>query len=142
MAGIRAEQMVFLDESMFNEITGWRLTIWALIGQPARYSRNINRGHAWSLLAAYTTEGYLPCYSIKEDYFNTESFYRWLVDKLLPFYRPYPGPNSVIILNNASSYCDLKIADVIRARGYLVRYLLLYSPQFNSIELSFSILKA
>jgi len=142
MAGIRAEQMVFLDESMFNEITGWRLTAWTLIGQPARYSGNINRGYAWSLLAAYITEGYLPCYSIKEGYFNTESFYRWLVDKLLPSYRPYPGSNSVIILDNASSHYNLKIADAIRVRGYLVRYLLLYSPQFSLIELSFSILKA
>jgi hypothetical protein len=61
---------------MFNEITGWRLTAWALIGQPARYSGNVNRGHAWSFLAAYTTEGYLPCYLIKEGYFNTKSFYR------------------------------------------------------------------
>ena len=27
MVGILAEQMVFLDEFIFNEITGWRLTV-------------------------------------------------------------------------------------------------------------------
>jgi hypothetical protein len=26
MMGIRAEEMVFLDKSMFNKTTGWRLT--------------------------------------------------------------------------------------------------------------------
>ena len=142
MTGIRAEQMVFLDESLFNETTGWRLTAWAPIGQAARYTGNRTRGHSWSLLAAYTTGGYLPCWTVKEGYFNAESFYRWLVDELLPHCQPYPGPNSVIIMDNASSHCNQSIADAITQRGCLSRYLPPYSPDFSPIELSFSVLKA
>ena len=93
MAGIRAEQMVFLDESLFNKTTGWRLTAWAPIGQAGRYTGDRNRGHSWSLLAAYTTGGYLPCYTIKEGYFNTDSFYRWLVDELLLLFGKLPSSN-------------------------------------------------
>src|ERR1700738_3630614 len=93
--------MVFLDESMFDETTGWRLTAWTPIGHPARYSRDLNRGHAWGFLAAYTTKGYLAILS-RRDYFNTESFYSWLVDKLLPSCRPYPEPNSMLTVAQRS----------------------------------------
>ena len=34
---LRAEQMVFVDETLFNESTGWRHRAYAPIGQPARY---------------------------------------------------------------------------------------------------------
>jgi hypothetical protein len=74
-AGLRAENMVFLDESLFNETTGWRLTAWAPIGEPVRYTGDRNRGHSWSLLAAYTTRGYLPCWIVKGGYFNLETFH-------------------------------------------------------------------
>jgi|SRR6266536_5132306 len=74
IAGIRAHQMVFLDESLFNETTGWRLTAWAPIGQAARYSGSRRRGRNWSLLAAYSIKDYLSNYVVKEGYFNTEEF--------------------------------------------------------------------
>jgi transposase len=84
----------------------------------------------------------LPCYTTKEGYFNTDSFHQWLVEDLLPHCNPYPGPNSIIVLDNASSYCNEVIANAIRAKGYLVRYLPPYSPEYSPIELSFSVLKA
>jgi transposase len=49
MAGISAEQMVFLDETIFNEATGWRLMAWAPIGQNGRYTSDRKRGHTWSV---------------------------------------------------------------------------------------------
>jgi transposase len=64
------------------------------------------------------------------------------VDDFLFHYNEYPASNSVIIINNVNIYCDLSIADVIRVRGYLIRYLPLYSFNYNSIEFSFSILKS
>jgi transposase len=142
MAGILAEQMVFFDKSMFNEITEWRLTAWAPIGEAARYIGDMNRDHIWSLLAVYTTQGYLPCVVIKEGYFNTETFLEWLKKRLLFHYNAYPGLNSVIVLDNASVYCDQRIANAIRAKGCLVRFLPPYSPEYSLIELSFSVLKA
>jgi transposase len=64
------------------------------------------------------------------------------VEDLLLHCNLYPGPNSIIILDNASSYCNEIIANAIRAKGYLVRYLSPYSPECSPIELSFSVLKA
>lgn len=123
MAGILAHQMVFLDETIFNEMTGWRLMAWVPIGQDGRYSGDRTRGHTWSILAAYATTGYLPCYAVKEGYYNVEAFHTWLVEEFLPLSNPFPGPNRVIILDNASSHCNPIIAEAIHARGCLVRYL-------------------
>ena len=102
----------------------------------------MNRGYTWNLLAAYATTGYLPCYVTKEGYFNTETFLQWLEKELLPHCNAYPGINSVIVPDNASAHCDQRIANAIRAKDYLVRFLPLYSPEYSPIELTFNILKA
>lgn len=45
-------------------------------------------------------------------------------------------------MNNASVHCNARIEEVIRQHGCEIRYLPPYSPDFNPIELSFSVLKA
>ena len=45
-------------------------------------------------------------------------------------------------MDNVSSYYNVRIEEIIRGFGYKIRYLLPYSPNFNLIELSFSVLKA
>lgn len=84
MLGLRAEQLVFIDKSLFNSTTGWRKKAWSAIGQPARYHYDISRGKSWSILPAYTVDGYLPCTGIKEGYFNADEFYDWICNSLLP----------------------------------------------------------
>jgi transposase len=84
----------------------------------------------------------LPCYVVREGYYNVEAFHTWLVEEFLLFCNPFSGLNSVIILDNANSHYNPIIAETIHARGCLVRYLPLYSPDFSPIELSFSVLKA
>lgn len=142
LLGLTAEQLVFIDETLFNESTGWRQHAWAPIGEPARYNADISRGRSWSVLPAYTIDGYLPCTSIREGYFNTELIVEWLLQQLLPLCNAFPATRSVIIMDNASSHTNPRIAEVIRAHGCEIRYLPPYSPDFNPIELSFSVLKA
>jgi hypothetical protein len=45
-------------------------------------------------------------------------------------------------MDNANIHCDPFIADIIRIRGYLIRYLPAYFSNYNLIKLSFSILKS
>jgi len=94
------------------------------------------------LLAGYTVDGYLPCYEVKEGYYNKEEFLRWLEEDLLLCCEVYPGKNSVIIMNNTDSYIDDRIVNTIRVYDLLVRYPSPYCPQYNPIELSWSVLKA
>jgi hypothetical protein len=58
---ITAEQMVFIDESLFKQQTGWRLMAYGPIGSPIQYADDTARGNTWSILPAYTVNGYLPC---------------------------------------------------------------------------------
>lgn len=48
----------------------------------------------------------------------------------------------MIIMDNVSVHANLQIERIIEAGGHLVRYLQLYSPDYNPIELTFSVLKA
>jgi hypothetical protein len=53
LLNITIEQLIFVDEFLFNEITDWRLRAYALIDQSARYRDNITRDCVWSVLSAY-----------------------------------------------------------------------------------------
>ena len=120
MLQITAEQMVFIDESLFNETTGWRHYAYAPIGQPGRYHASRTRGYSWSVLSAYTIDGFLPCTGIKEGWFNGDTFNRWLADELLPHCNPYPQPNSVIIMDNVSIHCNPRIEEVCGLLTYIL----------------------
>lgn len=93
---------------------------------------------------------------IVEGSFNAElfgSFIRDLLDKMLPF----PAPNSVIVMDNCAIHKGPEIRELIEARyvifrsligkrlisfrGMKLEYLPAYSPDFNPIELAFSLLK-
>lgn len=139
---MKAEQLVFIDESLFKLQTMWRSIAYAPIGEPARYHADMRRGDTYSILPAYTTDGYLPCTGIKQGYFNKEDFIDWLVNRLLPLCNEYPQERSVIVLDNVNVHVDARIIEAIEQKGCLVKYLPPYSPDYNPIELTFSVLKA
>ncbi len=66
LLGVTAEQLVFVDEFMFNETTGWRHTVYASIGEAGRYHADPTRGRSWSVLSVYIVDGYLSCTAIRE----------------------------------------------------------------------------
>ena len=75
MPDLTAEQLVFLDEALFKMQPGWRCMAYGPIGQRVVREDDLRRGDTSSILPAYTTEGYLPCPSIRLGYFNGEAFY-------------------------------------------------------------------
>ena len=139
---ITAEQLVFIDESIFKRQTGWRAMAYTPIGYPARYTNDIRRGESWSILPVYTTEGYLPYTAVRQGYFNQETFFEWIQNELLPYCNPYPGPRSTICLDNSSVHVDPRVQNIVEDTGCLLKFLPLYSPKFSPIELLFSVLKA
>ena len=138
---VTAEQLIFIDEIMFNEAIRWRHTIYASTGEPERYHADPTRGRSWSVLPAYTVDGYLPCTAIREGWFSAEAILRWILDELLPHCNAFPAHRSIVVMDNASIHINSRIEEVIKAHGCKVRYLPPYSPDFNPIELSFSVLK-
>jgi hypothetical protein len=106
MHDISTEQMVFIDESLFKQQTGWRLMAYGPIGSPAQYADNMARDNTWSILPAYTVNGYLPCIGIRLGFFNGDAFVSWILNELLPYLRPFLEPQSVVCLDNLNVYLD------------------------------------
>ena len=137
-----AKQFVFVDESAANSRTMDRKYGWSPIGKPARGVQALRREKRWSLLPAYTVEGYLPGFLIAQGSVTGEMFYDWLKYSVLPYCQPYPAPRSVIVMDNASTHHSPKVRELIESVGCRLEYLPPYSPDFNPIECSFHDLKS
>jgi transposase len=88
-----------------------------------------------------TLDSWLPCTGIKEVYFNVDEFLEWLQSSLLP-YLGTSGRPMVIKLDNVSIHVKDSVVKAIEAAGHVINFLPPYSPDYNSIELTFSVLKA
>ena len=47
---------------------------------------------------------------------------------------PFPGPQSVLVMDNVSFHHNSRIADLVEQRGCRLFYLPAYSPDLNPIE--------
>ena len=113
MIGLRAEQLIFVDESSFNQTTGWRRRVWGPVGSATRYHTDIRRGRSWSILPAYTYQEYLPCTGVKEGYFNADDFYEWITTELLPLCEE--GKGNIIVMDNNSTHVNTRVEEAIVA---------------------------
>jgi transposase len=84
--------------------------------------------------------GYLD-YEIVHGSFTTERF-NLFVRQLLSKMNPFPGPRSVLVLDNAKVHHSADLIAMCEEAGVRLEYLPPYSPDFNAIEESFSALKA
>jgi transposase len=55
---------------------------------------------------------------------------------------PFPGPNSVLIMDNARVHIGGQVQELCKTRGVLLKYLPPYSPEMNPIEKVFSAMKS
>ena len=72
MVETEAHQLVFIDESLSKDVTGWR-SMAAPIGNPVRYGDAV-RGISYSVLPALTINGYLSCTGIRKGYYSGGEF--------------------------------------------------------------------
>jgi hypothetical protein len=54
MIQFAADDLVFLDKSIFNKKTGWQYQGYAPIGDKTQYHADVRRGATWSIIAAIT----------------------------------------------------------------------------------------
>lgn len=95
---------------------------------------------------------------VVEGSFTASKFYDF-IEVLLLRMQQFPAPNSVVVMDNARIHKDPRVLDLITSRyvEYIIvfldpyvyltrgmRYFFLppYSPDYNPIELSFSVIKA
>ena len=60
----------------------------------------------------------------------------------LPLTTPFPGPRSVLLLDNARIYHSDEVTALVHSFSCIIEYLPPYSPDFQPVELAFSVIKA
>jgi transposase len=95
------------------------------------------------MLTVYTINGYIKAL-VFNGICDRDIFEGFIINQVVPLCNPYLGPRLIIILDNALVYYINRqnIKDVYRRHSVLVRFLPLYSPDFNLIKESFIDLKA
>ena len=96
---MKAHQLVFLDESAINEHTLQRCKGWALIGGTASVVWPFKHTERWSILSAYGKEGFIT-HDVTHGSFTADMFNDFVEHNLLPLCSPFPGTQSVIIVDN------------------------------------------
>jgi transposase len=141
MSRFAVEDVVHLDESIFNEKTGWRFRGYAPIGDEARYSENVKRGKTWSVCGVLAVDG-LVCSSVKKGYFNGADFLTFIEEVMIPTLQVKYSRPIVVVMDNCSTHISERVRELIEGAGFQLQYLPPYSPDFNPIELVWSVLKA
>jgi DDE superfamily endonuclease len=96
-----ADQLLFIDESAANEFTAHRRYGWSPKGTRAAWSVPLVRSKRWSVLPAYSSTGFLT-WDIYQGSYTTELFNAFIEHQILPICTPWPGPRSIIVMDNAS----------------------------------------
>lgn len=136
----KSEQLIFVDESGCDKKAGQRRMGWSPLGSTPVKVDELNRDVRYQILPAYNVKGILlsRIYTGSTDAAWFEDF----VHQLLRHCRPWPGPRSVLVMDNASWHNKESIERICAVRGVKVLFLPPYSPDFNPIEEFFAELKA
>lgn len=133
-------KLVFCDEIAANERVGDRRRIWAPKGPKRVNALPFSKGEKYSILPAFTIDGF-PCYEILQASFTSAMFFYFVRNTLLPQCNPFPASRSVIVMDNAQVHRHSIIRDIIEEAGCKLIMLPPYSPDYNPIEMAFSIMK-
>ena len=100
LANWRADQLVFIDESGINTKLGQPTHGYAKKGTRIPYKVPHQKAENLSLLPALSVDGYIVC-NVYHGGIKAEMYEEFIRDFVLPKCTPWPGPRSVIIMDNA-----------------------------------------
>lgn len=135
------DQFIFADETGVDNRSANAVYGYSLKGRRSHSSRTFLRGSRYNLIAAVDCDGLLVSH-VLEGTVTADTFYEFFVNRLLPHTNPFPGPRSIIVLDNASFHRRHDLYPLCDALGVVLVFLPPYSPDCNPIELSFRTLKA
>jgi len=97
----KPEQLIFVDESAANERTADRKYGWAMKGARAFAETSVKKSKKWSILPAYTLNGFIAWNVIQGSY-NKQLFNDFIRNFVLPLCNRDPnGLKSILIMDNA-----------------------------------------
>jgi len=118
----KPEQLIFVDESAANERTADRKYGWATKGAKAFAKISMKRSEKWSILPAYTLDGFIA-WDVVQGSYNKQLFNDFIRNFVLPLCNHDPnGLKSILIMDNAKihhsevyPYFSVKFLTLIRA---------------------------
>jgi transposase len=140
LSAFRSYQLVYIDESGCDKRIGFRRTGWSPLGVAPVEVARFHRDRRHQILPAYTQDGVLLARVFQGS--TDRAVFEDFVEQLLHHCRPYPEPNSVLIMDNASFHHGERIEQMCHEAGVKLLYLPPYSPDLNPIEEFFAELKA
>ncbi|GBB87335.1 hypothetical protein RclHR1_13790002 [Rhizophagus clarus] len=100
------------------------------------------RGVRYTILPALSLQGIIAV-DIMEGSCTKERFKEFVISNVVvPQMNAYPSEHSVLVLDNARIHHDKDLIEYIESFGGRVEFLPPYSPNFNPIESSFSVIKS
>ncbi|CAD6939951.1 unnamed protein product [Tilletia caries] len=141
MAQYSPKQLVFTDETGFDSRQVQRKYGWAPEGETAIRIVSGKRTKRATLIPGLCVDGIIAP-KIFHHNINTDVFYDYLVRYLLPAMTPYPGPRSVLVMDNVPFHRSLKVRQLTADFGCRIEYTSPWSPMLNPIEESFSKIKS
>jgi len=141
MAKYEPEELCFLDETSKDERTLTRMFGQAKKGRRAKRKAKFVCGRRLSTEALLTLNGIVTC-TVVEGSMTKALFLEYLEHNVLPKCMAYPGPMSVLVMDNARIHHGPQIPELCAQFGVRIKYLPPYSPDLNPIEEAFSKIKA
>lgn len=148
-----ASQLVFADESSKDNRTVLRRYGRAPAGERAVEVVSADRGVRYSILPALSVTGILTVRVVRGSV-DGVTFLDWVINDLvcslrllnirlftmlaikLPKMNPFPGPNSVLIVDNCRTHKSQAVRDVVEAAGMFTLYLPSTHPSARSSRMS------
>jgi transposase len=137
------DQLVFLDEPAASGFTKGRKFGWLIVGWPAVKERDLGRSEWWSILPAYTKDGYMA-WKILQGSYTKQIFNRFVYTEVMSPMNTYSGdrpPRSVLVMDNARVHRSEELQQMCSGAGVLLVYFPPYLPDYNPIEPSFNQIK-
>lgn len=150
-----AQEVVFVDETHKDREAARRRRAWGQRGQDLILRRYFDDPVRYTCIAACNMGGFMVdcCEVFLRNEISSEGaagtvdrdkFALWVTTKLAPKLGNYKKgePNSIVVMDNASTHMDPRVKAAIKKKGARLLYLPPYSPDLNPIEKMFSVYKA
>jgi transposase len=136
------DMFMFVDEAARNWHTLGCTKGWASLGRWCFQQGFFVRGQWFSILPVLTIDGIIT-HDIVPGSINANRFLQFLRELVIPLTNCYPGPQSVLILDNCSIHHTEEIWALVEDEA-MCRLIFLppYSPDLNPIEQVFFSIKA
>ncbi|CAD6986324.1 unnamed protein product [Tilletia controversa] len=110
------QQLVFADETHFDQRNANRSMGWAETGRRAEVRQDFRRTGGLSVLPAIDHNGILAAWCV-DGAVDGDMFTYWVEHFLLPEMNPFPGPRSVLVLDNCNIHKATTTREKVEAKG-------------------------